>query len=234
TVSGINPIARAFEFYFPIVIFIFFSVLFLGLQRFELDNLRPLFGQGFKPVLRGIMTTFLTYAGFETMMILTAFMKEPWKAVKVVVIGIGISIAFYVSLSVVVVGVLTVEEIKTLAWPTIALVNSIEYPGGFVENFQVFFLIVWIFAIYTTFVSSHYIACLGLGQISNKAFNSFVYALIPIIYIVALAPQNLEEVFQLGDYIGYFGVFMGGIVPVILLFIAIIRREGCAEKQGEK
>lgn len=233
TIGGINSIVRVFELYFPIITVIFFGVMLLGFQHFKLDNLRPVLGKGLGNTIRGIQATILVYIGFEIIMILTAFMKEPRKAVKAVIIGTGIPIIFYTIISIVVVGALTVDEVKTLTWPTISLVNYIEYSGGFVENFQVFFLIVWILAIYTTFVASHYMASLGIGQIINKDFTFFTFILNPIIYIIALLPQNLNEVFELGDLIGYIGIFTAGVVPILLSVIAVIRKKGCKMKGQE-
>jgi spore germination protein len=233
-VGGINPIARAFELYFPVVIVIFLSVLLLGFQRFELDNLRPVLGQGLTPVLKGIPTTFLIYVGFEIMMILTAFMKEPQKAVKAVVIGTTIPCILYTFMSVVVAGVLTVDEVKTLTWPTATLINTIEYLGAFIENFQIFFMIVWVLSMYSTFVAAHYMASLGISMIFKKDYNIFVYALLPIIYLAAILPKNLESVFQFGDYIGYTGICTSGAVPLALLIIALIRRKGRVKKRNEE
>jgi len=233
TVGGINSIVRVFELYLPVVILLLFGIMLLGLQHFELDNLRPVLGKGFINVIKGIQATILIYVGFEIMMMLTAFMKEPKKAVKAVIVGIGIPILLYTIISIIVIGVLTVDEAKTLAWPTASLVNYIEYSGGFIENFQIFFLIVWILTIYTTFVSFHYMASLGMGQVFNKDFTVFTYVSNPIIYIIALLPQNLDEVFKLGDLIGYMGIFIAGIVPVLLFIIAVIRKKGRKRKGWE-
>jgi spore germination protein len=230
TVGGINSIVRAFELYFPIITILLFGIMLLGFQHFEPDNLRPILGKGFSNVLKGVQATILVYTGFEIMMTLTAFMKEPGKAVKAVIVGTGIPILFYTFISIVVIGVLTVDEVKTLTWPTASLVNYIEYSGGFVENFQVFFLIVWILAIYSTFVASHYMASLGMGQIVSKDFSVFTYILNPIIYIVAIVPQNLDEVFKLGDLAGYMGLFASVIVPILLFVIVLIRKKGYKRK----
>lgn len=231
TVSGVNAIVRVFELYFPVITILLFGIMLLGFQHFELDNLRPVLGKGFGNVIKGVQATILVYVGFEIMMTLTAFMKEPRKAVKAVIVGTSIPILFYTVISIVVIGVLTVDEVKTLTWPTTSLVNYIEYSGGFVENFQVFFLIVWMLAIYSTFVASHYMASLGMGQIFNKNFSIFTYVINPIIYIIAVLPQNLDEVFILGDLVGYMGLFASAVAPILLLIIAIIRKKGCKRRE---
>jgi len=233
TVGGINPIARTFELYLSIIVFMLISILLLGLQHFELDNVLPVLGKGLLPVIKGMKATLLVYVGYEVIMILTAFMKEPRKAVKAVVAGTAIPVLIYIIVSVISIGVLTVDEIKILTWPLTSLVNSIEYPGGFIENFQIFFLIVWILAIYTTYVGAHYAASLGLSQIFNKDFGIFVYALNPVIYVLSLMPQNMSEVFRFGELIGYLGITVSGFIPILLYIIAIIRKKGGSPKRNE-
>jgi len=76
-------------------------------------------------------------------------------------------------------------------------------------------------------------ASLGMGQVFNKDFTVFTYVSNPIIYIIALLPQNLDEVFKLGDLIGYMGIFIAGIVPVLLFIIAVIRKKGRKRKGWE-
>lgn len=232
--GGINPMVRIFELYFPPAIIIFLIIFLLGFQRFELDNLRPVLGQGVTPVLKGIPTTFLFYTGFEIMLVITAFMEEPRKAVKAAIIGMVTPTIIYVLASVVVIGVLTVEETKTLTWPTASLINSIEYPGGFVENFQIFFLIVWILAVYTTYVGAHYMSSLGASYIFKINHSISIYAFLPVIYIIALLPQNIDAVFKFGDYIGYFGGFISALISPALLVTSIIRRKGYVGKLNEK
>lgn len=233
-VGGINPVMRAFELYFPIIVLILVGILLLGFQHFDSSNLQPVLGQGIMPVIKGVRSTFLIYSGFESLLVITAYMKEPKKAMKAMLAGIGVPMFFYVAISVIVPGVLTLEETKILTWPAASFVNTIDYPGGFVENFQVFFLIAWILAIYTTFVGAYYFAGLGLGQIFVKDSNPFIYVLLPVLYIAAMIPQNLGSVFKMGDLIGFVWLIVSGLVPLALLLVALIRGKGSGEKHNEK
>lgn len=225
-VGGINTIARTFQLYLPIILFILISILLLGMYEFEPENLMPVLGKGILPVIKSTGTTSLSFVGFGIIMVITSFMKNPGKAVTAVAIGIVIPTVVYVISAVILVGVLTIDEVKTLTWPLASFVNAIEYPGGFVENFQVFFLIVWIMSIYTTCVGTHYIASIGMSQVFNKEFSIFVYALNPVIYIVALLPVNINKAFSMGSLLGNMGLVIEGVLPALLLIIAYIRKKG--------
>lgn len=231
--GGVNPMVRMFEFYFPFIAFIFFSVILLNFRGFEIDNMRPVLGQGVMPVVKGVQATALSYLGFEAMLILTAFMEKPGRAVRAVLAGIGIPVLFYLIMVAMVIGDFGVDEVKTLTWPTIAMAKEIEFPGAFFERFESFFMVVWTLAIYTTFVPAYYFACLGLSELFNRDNRYFIYGILPVMYIAAMYPQDLNGVFKLGDYIGYMGAIAAGAMPLTLLIAALIRGKGRGQKRNQ-
>ncbi len=222
-VGGINPIVRISQVYFPIICLLFFTVMFLSLQHFELDNIRPVLSKGIVPPIMGVKVTALNYIGFEIIFILLPFMKNSSKAIKATMIGVSIPILFYLTSAIVGIGVLTVEEANTVTYPLIAIVSEFEVPGGFLERFEVLFAIIWILAIYTSFVMAYYCACFGLSKTFKRDINPFIYALLPILYIISIFPQDLDIVFKLGDLLGYLGLVAAGLIPIVLLIITYIR-----------
>ena len=126
--GGINPIARLFEIILPITVFIFLVTSFMSIEIFEIDNLRPVLGLGILPALKGVKTTALAFSGAEIMLLLFAFMKQPKKAVKAVLVGISIPLIFYVITVVMVIGAFSVDGVVMRTWPTIDLIRSFEIP----------------------------------------------------------------------------------------------------------
>ncbi|WP_028778494.1 GerAB/ArcD/ProY family transporter [Shimazuella kribbensis] len=222
-VGGINPMARLYELLLPVTIVIFLLVFLMGLKIFELNHLRPVMGDGFLPVLKGIQPTTFSYTGYESILILTAFMAEPKKAKKAVLIGIGASIVFYLVTVVMVVGALSADGVVTEIWPTITLFQSFEATGILFERYESFIFAIWILQIFTTFTSFFYFAALGLSQTSQKKISYSIYGLLPVIYLIATIPTNINEVFTLGDIVEY--IFYGVVgITIILLIIAHFRR----------
>ncbi|MTI66422.1 MAG: spore gernimation protein [Firmicutes bacterium] len=222
-VGGINPIVRICQVYFPIICLLFFSVMFISLEHFEINNIRPVLGKGILPVIRGVKVTALIYTGFEIIFILLPFMKNSDKALKATMIGISIPLLFYLTSSIIGIGVLTIEESINVTYPLMAIVSEFEFPGGFIERFEVFFSIIWVLALYTSFVVSYYCASFGLSKTFKKDINFFIYALLPIIYIIGIFPENLDIVFKLGDLFADFGLFVAGLMPILLLLIIYIK-----------
>lgn len=222
-VGGVNSIARLFEILLPPTVIIFFLVFLMSFKIFELDHLRPVLGQGIMPVFKGVKTTLLSFTGFEVMLILIAFMREPHKAVRSVIIGIGMPILFYVMTLIIVYGGISAEESITETFPTVTLVRTFELEGIIFERFESFLFAIWILQIFTTFSLSHYVASLGLAHLFKKKIYPFIYVLLPIMYIIAMYPENINELFKLGDVLGYTFLVLAFGIPSILWVIAKMR-----------
>lgn len=225
--SGINSIARLFEIIFPITFVIFLLVAFLSFGIFEIDNLRPVLGLGVTPMLKGIKTATLAFLGPEIMLLLVAFMKpaDKTKAVRIVVVGLIIPLIFYVITVVMVIGALSIEGVVTRTWPTIELMRSYEIPGLIFERFESFLLVIWIMQIFATFTITYYAAALGLAQLFQTNIQPFLFGLLPVIYMIAMTPKNINDLFKFGDQIGHAAIILFGILPIILLIISRLKGE---------
>lgn len=224
--GGINSIARLFEIIFPVTVVFFLLVVAFSYKLFEIDNLRPVLGSGITPVLKGIQTTTLAYSGTEIMLILVAFMQQPNKAVKAIIIGTSIPMFFYVFLVLMVIGALSIDGVIVRTWPSIDLVRSFEISGLIFERFESLLLAIWLMQIFATYTISFYAAALGLAQLFNKAIKPFSYGLLPVVYIIAMTPKTINDLFKLGDMLGNtITLFiLIGVLPLFL--IMVIKRKG--------
>jgi spore germination protein len=224
-IGGINPIARLCELIFPITVVLFLLVVILSYGIFEIKNLRPVLGLGVLPVLKGIKTTALTYAGAEIMLFLLVFMKKPNQAVKVILVGTAIPLFIYVIIVITVIGVLSANGVLTRTWPTVDLIRSFEIEGLIFERFEYLLLVIWIMQVFLTFAICHYAAALGLAQLSKKNIIPFMLGLIPVIYIIAMIPKNINDVFKLGEMMGNVALFLFGFLPLPLLIISRLKEK---------
>ncbi|NOU92676.1 GerAB/ArcD/ProY family transporter [Paenibacillus sp. LMG 31456] len=219
-IGGINPMARLYEIILPITGIIFLLVTLMSFGIFELDNLRPVLGEGIMPVLKGVKTTALTFAGIEIMLILLVFMKNPDKAVKVVLVGTTVPLIFYLFTVVMVIGGLSVDGVITRAWPTLDLVRSFEIKGLIFERFESLLLVIWIMQIFSTCSLTHYTAALGLAQLFKKKIQPFMFGLVPVIFIISMFPKNILDLFTLGDMVSNAGLYLFGCMPLLLLMLS--------------
>ena len=227
-VGGLSAIARLFQIVFPITVILFLLVALMSIGIFDVDNLRPVLGKGIGPVLKGIKVTALSFSGIEIILILMPFMYQPRKAIHTVVIGIAIPLLFYMITVVMVIGALSIDGVVSRTWPTIDLMRSFEIPGLIFERFESLLLVIWIMQLFCTFVISFYGAALGLAQLFKTNIRPMLFALLPVIYLMAMIPKNINNMFAFGDFIGNSGVYLGGMTPLVLLVISKIKRR----KQG--
>ncbi|MCR6095596.1 GerAB/ArcD/ProY family transporter [Salipaludibacillus agaradhaerens] len=221
--GGINPLVRLLEIIFPFTVIIFMLVLFMSYNLFEIDNLRPVLGLGVAPALKAIKTTALSYTCFESLLFLVAFMKHPGKAVKVVVIATIIPLVFYLLTVVMVIGVFSIDGVVTRVWPTIDLITSYELRGLIFERFDSLLLAVWVMQIFATFIITYFAGALGFAQVFNKNISLSIYIVLPVVYIIAMIPKDLNDIFTLGDWIGNSAIFLFGTVPLLLLIITKLK-----------
>ncbi|GIO44217.1 GerAB/ArcD/ProY family transporter [Paenibacillus apis] len=224
--GGINSIARVFQIVLPISILVLLVSFGVSLRLFDINHLRPVLGSGFLPILRGMKTAILIYAGCEVILTLTAFLQEPKQAVKAMLGGIAIPIFLYLLTVVFVIGCLSVDSVVTSTWPTIDLVRSFEITGFFIERLEFPFMVIWLMQMFCNFSSFFFQASLGISQIFNVRLKPVIFLLAPAIFIATMLPRSLQDVFTLGDSIGYIGLGMFFLLPLLLTLIWMIRKKG--------
>ncbi|PGL69848.1 GerAB/ArcD/ProY family transporter [Bacillus sp. AFS055030] len=224
--GGINPIARILEIIFPITVLFFLLVIFLGLGIIEIDNLRPVLGNGIKPVINGLKTTSLSFSGFEIILFIFMFMKDKKKVSKTIILGIGIPFIFYAITVVAVVGAFSVDGVLLQTWPVLTYIRSYDIQGLFVERFDSLLLVIWIMQIFATYIIAYYICTLGMAQILNKkSLKPFLFGTLPFIYVISMIPKDINQTFIMADSIGNVAFYLFGIVPLLLLVISFVRKK---------
>lgn len=226
TTGGIGSIARLFEIILPITLVISIITFSLSSGLFEINNLRPVLGSGVMPVLQGMKSTTLAFAGFEIMLIIMAFMSTPQKGMKAVTRGTIVPTFVYLVALVMTIGGLSLGGVKVATWPSLDLIRSFEIQGLIFERFESLLLVIWIMQIFSTFTITHYAASLGWSQLFKKNIRPFLFMMLPVIFLIAVIPKNISELFKLGQLVGNVSVYLFGTLPFFLLIISKIRRKG--------
>lgn len=224
--GGINSIARVYQVVLPITIMVLLVSYAVSLRLFDINHLRPVLGNGIPPVMRGLKSSILVYSGCEVVMTLVAFMQYPRHAVKAMLGGIAIPLGLYLLTVIMVIGGLSVDCVITSTWPTFDLIRSFEVTGFFVERLEFPLMVVWLMQMFCNFCSFFFQASLGVSQIFRISVRPVIFGLVPVIFLATMMPKSLQDVFALGDIIGYAGAVLFFLLPVPLLILALIRRKG--------
>ncbi|QDY85429.1 GerAB/ArcD/ProY family transporter [Paenibacillus polymyxa] len=224
--GGINSIARLYQIVLPISLFFLLLCFVFSLRIFQIDHLRPVLSDGIFPVIKGLKSTILVFAGCEVVMTLVAFMQHPEKAFKAMATGISIPLVLYFLTVFMVIGGLSVDSTVTSTWPTINLMRSFEIPGFLFERLEFPLLVIWVMQMFCNFCSFFFNASLGISQVFGVKYRYAIFGLIPLIFISTMTPIRMMEVFRLGDAIGYMGIILFLMIPVFLSIVLMIRRKG--------
>ncbi|MEI1422906.1 spore germination protein [Bacillus cabrialesii] len=222
-VGGLNDVSRLFPFYLVITIIILLILFGISFMIFDLDNLRPVLGEGLGPIANSLTVVSISFLGVEIMLFLPEHIKKKKKTFRYASFGFLIPILLYILTYIIVVGALTAPEVKTLIWPTISLFQSFELKGIFIERFESFLLIVWIIQFFTTFVVYGYFAANGLKKTFGLSSKKSLILIGAATYFFSLWPDDSNKVMMYSDYLGY--IFIGlFLLPFILFFIVALKR----------
>lgn len=221
--GGLNAMVRLFEIVLPVTLIVFVLEILLSIKMFDINNLRPVLGEGILPVLRGIQPTLLVFASYEVLFVLMAFMSGPKEGRKAFMLGVSVTTLIYMITIVMVIGGLSVDGAESRNWPTLDLMRSFEIEGLIFERFESPLLVIWILQLFNNFVVTHYCASIGIRHLFGiQKPAPVILALLPVIYLVAMIPQSVDEVHGLGAFLGDISPFLFGVVPGVLLLVSMV------------
>jgi len=224
-VSGPSVVLLRLNLMFlPIVLLILAVLILLNINFFEVKNVRPFFVTEWSGIFKATKETVFSFLGFEIFLFYNMFMNEPNKMVKSVMIGISIPLLLYIIVFIIVIGVFSTDVTENLLYPTAELARLVEIPGGFFERFESLFFTIWVMTLFTTAAMAYDITLLALNAVFKKVKRmTLIFILSPIMFIIAMVPQNVLELAIFGELISYIGIGFGMFFPVLLLLIAKLR-----------
>ncbi|CAH1205046.1 GerAB/ArcD/ProY family transporter [Paenibacillus sp. JJ-223] len=221
--EGITTIGKVCQVIFPIIAFVLILIFSLGFHIFDVDNLRPVLAKGFMPVLHGMGSTTLTFSGSECLLFILCRMQNPKRATLIAGWGIGLAVVFYTTAVIICIGAFSIDGVLTRTWPFFDLARSVEVENLLLERFESLLLSIWIIQIFATFTIVFYCAALGLSQITKMPYKWSLYVIVPFICVLSQLPQNMNEVFAVGAFIGKANLILFSCFPIILLLLSVWR-----------
>lgn len=213
--------------FIPIIV-----VLLLTLNRTDFTNIFPILNNTSDKYVKALKTTFYSFGGIEVVYLMIPFMKNKKSIAKVAAKSITFISIFYAVMVVFCLAVFAKEQTKTLLWPTITLIKSINIPGAFVERWEGVVMALWVIFYFTTFINGYYLSADVFKDMFKlhdiKISSAFM---VPFIYAIALYPENIAEVYDISSSVlPYLQIFSLIILP-LLLFIRKPSRKSL--KEGE-
>ncbi|GED69252.1 germination protein GerLB [Brevibacillus reuszeri] len=210
--------------FLPVVFVVIAVVLLFTTQLVEIENVRPFFSSDWRSLLKGTEGVGLSYSGFEVILFYTMLMRNPQEGPRAIAIGLAIPVLLYLTIYMFVIGVFSAEVAKNLTYPTIELAKEVEIPGGFFERVESIFFTIWIMTIFNTCAMWLDITIINLTSMFQRVTKIlWIFILSPLIYFIAMLPQNLVDFFTFAEKLTYYGFLIVYLVPIGLLLLAKLR-----------
>lgn len=210
--------------FFPIILVTFLFVWVFNIKWFESANFLPLFQSSVKDYMKGIVKTYDVFVGFGIVLFYVSVIKQPKNLTKKVVIGVSVSIIFYLMIFLLSIGVFGNIVSANLSYPMIELAKRVEIPGGIFERNEALFFTIWIMTIFNTVAIAYDVAVLLLTSIfkqMNKKILTFILS--PIVYYLAMFLQRVDQAQKVSTIAGQFTVYYTCLLILVLLLIAKVR-----------
>jgi spore germination protein len=234
--KGVQGIVHLNLMFIPFIIFVYVILLVFNIENMTFVELRPVLPLGVKSLLPAIEPTIFSFLGIELLFFWLANMKPTNLKALPLNLGISFVAVLYFLIVVVTYTVITIEGTKRIVFPTVALAKEVEIVEGLIERFEPLMITIWIMAIFNTMAIIHLLAVQTIKtELLKSKQGKWIPAVVTFIaYIVAFVPQNMDEVFRLGDLIGYMGVTLITLGLIIGFLTVWIRAKKNKNQQQSK
>ncbi len=217
----IEVIGRMALIIYPIILLTVIGVAIFSLPGIDFSNIFPLANIKLKPMLRSIPIAFFAYGGYEIALITMGNVEKPKESLKYSIYAIVDIVIIYLLFFFITLSQFGINELKRQIWPSLVLTREIGFPGLFIENLDGIVMAIWVMVIFGTMGPAFHVSGVILSSLFNtKKHDYFVTALIPIVYIISILPQNLRDVYKyMGKFVNVTGVISVVIFPIILFLI---------------
>lgn len=217
--------------FLPFILIISTLVMVFEISDMNVGHLLPMFKTDHVGYMEGISLSIRSYGGFGVILLFyIGLVKQPKNVTKTAVIGMSIPLGLYIFTFILCIAVFGNAVTANLLYPTIELAKEVEIPGEFFERIDSLFFLIYIMAIFNTSAMVMDISAFALTSIFKKVpKRTIVFILSPVIYLIAMYPQEFTEVSMYSKYVGYSTFSYTVCVVILLTVIAKIR----GVKRGE-
>ncbi len=203
-------------------------ILLFALPNVEISNLAPFFQISWKKLIWGSFNFSLSYIGILLLFFANVFIQPPNKSHGIVrssLLTVGI---LNLMINIITVSIFGVSETKKQIWPVMTLMQVVHLPASLIERQEALMIIFWVITVFSLVSGYLYFSSIIITKmLKSKEQSYLVFPLLPIIYIPALIPSNIVEVYKWYRWLyRSTGILFLVILPFLLWSIAKIRKVG--------
>lgn len=224
--NGYEARGRIAEILIFIVFIPLIFVFFISLFDIDFSNLKPVLQEvNKKQFLYGSIYGLFHFSGIEFLLLSYPFIKEKKEIRKA-----SFKALLFVGIILICISIITIArfgkyDLVNQMWPVLEMMDTIDLPGSFIERQDALIMTFWIISIFMIVNAGVFFSSLILKDTIKKGTHTiYICICLPIIYILALLPRNIEQVYTLlENFYKIFGSLFIFIIPLVLLTIAKMR-----------
>ncbi|WP_406542003.1 Ger(x)C family spore germination protein [Clostridium ljungdahlii] len=182
------------------IMFVSIGLIFLfTLNKTHFNNSIPNFiNSDVYDYLKAFKNTIYSFIGIEIIYLVGPFAKNKGSIRKIALKSILFVTLFYVVTVILSLAIFSEEQTKTLLWPTITMIKSVDIRGAFIERWEGIAMAVWIMFYFCNFSNVYYLSSDIVKDVFRLGDIKISSALIaPFIYLTAMYPENIAELYHI-------------------------------------
>ncbi|MGG1513818.1 GerAB/ArcD/ProY family transporter [Paenibacillus oryzisoli] len=201
------------------LIVVMLSIMMTSFRSVDFRYLLPIGQSGWSGVMAGAKSSFLSFLGFEVMLVLSGDVRSAGKSFMPPLLWAnGLATLFFLLIVLVSYLNFSQEALDFIPQPVPYYLNGISLP--FLERLDLLFLSIWLVKVTATLISYFYCAGKGLSQLFHLRHHAkAIYVLVPLVCALGFLWRSEERMEILGKIVEYESYIILGI-PILLLLLA--------------
>ncbi|MCC5912043.1 MAG: endospore germination permease [Clostridiaceae bacterium] len=224
--EGIEVLGRMAEVIIVPLTVVILALFIISWGNAEVSNLLPVFQTPFVEIIKAVPFALFSFLGFEVLLIFGGFVDEPVKSMKVGPIAIFIVLLAYLILNASTLATLGAQQTENLIWPLVGTFDTIDFPGAFIENVEVFIMGVWIITVFMTMVPLHLAGTMLIMELAGgKEYNYYALLPLPFITLLSIWDDSIADVYEnLGSFSDYTAYGVVILIPLGIFISTVMKR----------
>lgn len=214
---GIEVLARVNVILFTLKIIATIAIIFMALPDARLANLQPLWHRGNEPWVTGTLTIAASYHGAIIVAFIYKSVNNKKQALFTAVGSMAIVTIVYGVFTMVTIATFGSNETTRMIWPAISLIREIPIP---VEPVLTAIWLTNSFSVASAFL---FVAAYGMKCLFKLVdYRTILLPLSIIVVTIASTPTNQGAGFDFFNNMGFTGIFLEWLLPMVLLILAVV------------
>ncbi|MGF6952389.1 spore germination protein AB [Neobacillus sp. B4I6] len=196
---------------------------FFTIPYADLRNLLPIFDHSIRDLVMASYQMSLTYLGYEILLFIYPFIKEPQKSKKWAHLGVLFTTFLYTFLTIVTFAYFSEGQLQKNVWATLTMWKIVEMP--FVERFEYIGIANWNIIILPNFCIALWCASRIVKRVTNMKQKYGVLILAMVVLITINFLKTRQQIHTLIDYTGKIAFWINyGYIPLLFFLILIVKK----------